>query len=110
MKLPNADQAVVEIRKLRDYCLNPNHHRGRHKARLFKSALGFTADDAVELQRLLLNAARHQEAVFLGADDYGQRYTIDLATTTTHGTATVRSLWIIRMGEHFPRLASCYVL
>ncbi len=29
MKLPNADRAVVEIEKLRDYCLNPVHPRGR---------------------------------------------------------------------------------
>jgi len=30
MKLPNGEQAVVAIEKLRDYCLNPYHHRGRH--------------------------------------------------------------------------------
>lgn len=110
MTLPNADKAVVEIRKLRDYCLNPDHHRGRHKARMFKSALGFTAEDAPELQHLLLNAAREKEAVFLGADDYGQRYTIDLTVSTIRGTASVRSLWIVRVGENFPRLTSCYVL
>ncbi len=46
MKIPNADQAFVDLRKLRDYCLNPEHPRGRHKARLFKGALGWTADDA----------------------------------------------------------------
>lgn len=73
MKLPQADRAVVEFRKLHDYCLNPEHPRGRHKARLFKSALGMTADDTLELQRLLLSAARTEDAVFLGADDYGQR-------------------------------------
>ena len=106
MTSPNADQAVVEIRKLRDYCLNPDHHRGRRKARLFKSALGFTADDAPELQHLLLNVAREEEAVFLGADDYGQRYAISLSASTIHGTAPVRSLRIVRVGENFPRLTS----
>lgn len=110
MKLHNGEHAAVEIRKLRDYCLNPDHHRGRHKARLFKGALGFTADDAPELQRLLLTAARDNEAVFLGADDYGQRYAIELNVSTIRGTASVRSLWIVRVGENFPRLTSCYVL
>lgn len=38
MKLPNADRAVVDLRKLRDYCLSQEHPRGQHKARLFKSA------------------------------------------------------------------------
>ena len=57
MKLPNANRAVVDVRKLRDYCLNAEHPRGRHKARLFKSTLALTSDDALELQRFLLTAA-----------------------------------------------------
>jgi hypothetical protein len=40
MKLPNGDQAVVDIAKLRDYCLNKDHLRGRHKARVFAAVLG----------------------------------------------------------------------
>lgn len=55
MKLPSPDRAVIDLRKLRDYCLNHVHHRGQHKARLFKSALGLTAQDALELQELLLS-------------------------------------------------------
>ena len=51
MKLPNADRAVIEIEKLRDYCLSSSHPRGRHKARVFVTALGITADDAEELKR-----------------------------------------------------------
>ncbi len=31
MKLPNAERAVVDLAKLRHYCLNPTHPRGRHK-------------------------------------------------------------------------------
>jgi hypothetical protein len=46
MQLPNSDGAVVDIRKLRDYCLNPLHDEGKHKARLFASALGMTVADA----------------------------------------------------------------
>lgn len=38
MKLPNAERAVVDVRKLRNYCLNAEHPRGQHKARVFKSA------------------------------------------------------------------------
>ncbi|WP_367268233.1 DUF6883 domain-containing protein [uncultured Thiohalocapsa sp.] len=39
-RLPNADQAAVDLDKLRGYCLNPAHPRGRHKARVFAAALG----------------------------------------------------------------------
>ena len=36
---PNAEYAVVDIRKLRDYCLNFEHSTDKHKARLFQSTL-----------------------------------------------------------------------
>ena len=110
MKLPNANRAVVDLRKLRDYCLNQEHPRGQHKARLFKGALGLTTQDALELQHLLLGAAKSEDAVSLGADDYGQRYALDFSMKRTSGQATIRSLWIIRRGEEIPRLATCYIL
>jgi hypothetical protein len=47
---------------------------------------------------------------FLGADDYGQRYALEFSAQGAGVVATVRSLWIIRYGEDFPRFASCYVL
>jgi hypothetical protein len=54
MTLPNAERAIIDIRKLRDYCLNPLHDEGQHKARLFVTILGMTADDAEALRDLLL--------------------------------------------------------
>jgi hypothetical protein len=33
MHIPHAENATVDIRKLRDYCLNPEHPEGTHKAR-----------------------------------------------------------------------------
>jgi hypothetical protein len=64
---------VVDIRKIRDYCLSPDHPRGRHKARVFAVALGLTLEDAEELRNALLGAARNHEAVVTGRDEYGQR-------------------------------------
>jgi len=32
MLVPNAERAVVDIRKLRAYCLDPTHADGKHKA------------------------------------------------------------------------------
>lgn len=110
MKLPHAEDAVVDIRKLRDYCLSSEHPRGRHKARLFATALGFTANNAEHLQRALLEIARTAEGISVGKDDYGHRYTIDSRLQGPAGTATVRSLWMIRRGENFPRLITCYVV
>ena len=110
MKLPNADRSFVDVRKLRNYCLNSEHPRGQHKARVFKTALGWTADQAEDVRHRLLEAVLREDASFLGADDYGQRYALDFPVQGGGGVVTVRSLWIIRYGEDFPRFASCYVL
>ncbi len=110
MKLPNGDRAVVDLAKLRDYCLNPDHPRGRHKARVFASALGLTAARAADLQTALLEAARTADASASEADEYGQRYGVEFTMSGPAGTAAVQSAWIVRTGEDFPRLTSCYVL
>jgi hypothetical protein len=42
--------------------------------------------------------------------DYGQRYLIEFELSHGRKTARVRSIWIIRTGENFPRLVTCYVV
>ena len=110
MKLPNAERAFVDIEKLRDYCLSQTHPRGRHKARVFADAVGMTAGNAEELRRLILAAALVSDATLAEKDDYGQRYVVDFSINRTGREAKVRSSWIVRRGEDFPRLASCYIL
>lgn len=100
----------MDVRKLRDYCLSPRHPRGRHKARVFVSALGLAADDAEELHAALLSAALSEEAVPCRERRYGERYMLDFEMETEAGTATVRSGWIVRREEEFPRLTSCWVI
>jgi hypothetical protein len=103
---------VVEPAKLRDYCLNDAHPRGRHKARVFRSRLGLTAADTETLRHALLDAATNRQDHLLPslADEFGQRYLLDLELTTFTGSATVRSAWIVLAGEDVLRLTSCYVL
>jgi hypothetical protein len=110
MQLPNGERAIVQIEKLRDYCLNPAHRVGSHKAHVFESVLGLTAAHAEELQQRLLGVARTGEAVVGVQNAYGQRYVVDFEMTTPVGTVVVRSTWIILAGEDIPRLTSCYVL
>lgn len=110
MKLPNADQALIDPNKLRDYSLNPHHDRGKHKARLFAAILGLGADDTDRLQTLILKAIQTYDALPGSADEYGQRYIVDFPTTHQQTTAIVRTTWIIRPQETFPCLTSCYIL
>jgi hypothetical protein len=110
MKLPDGDRAVVDIAKLRDYCLSSTHPLGRHKARVFAAVLGLTAADTEDLRSALLEAARLLEVTPGETDEYGQRYTLDLIMVGPAGQATVRSGWIVRTGEDYLRLTTCYVL
>ena len=110
MRLPNATRAFVDVTKLRDYGLNARHPRGRHKARVFASALGLTERDADVLRDHLLDAARTGEVTPLHEDAYGKRYLLDFEMTGPAGHARIRSAWIVRRNEDFARLVTCYVL
>jgi hypothetical protein len=110
MKLPSGERAIIDSRKIIDYCLSPDHEDGQHKARLFESILGLTIDNADQLLEALRNAATAQDVVVGKRDEYGQRYLIDFEFASPSGTATIRSAWIIRNSETVPRLVTCYIL
>jgi hypothetical protein len=109
MLLPHGDRAIVDIRKLRDYCLNPDNPRGSRKARVFRSALGMTKVDAPALRQSLLQVAASEQAKVGELDRYGQRYTIDFELRKGPRKVVVRSGWIILSDETVPRLTTCYV-
>jgi hypothetical protein len=100
MLLPNGDRAIVDIKKLRDYCLNPDNPRGSRKARVFKAAA---------LRQRLLQVAVSEQAQVGELDRYGQRYTLDFELWKATRKVTVRSGWIILSSETVPRLTTCYV-
>lgn len=110
MKLPNAERAIVEIAKIRDYSLDATHEEGKHKARVFAAALGIGADDADWLRERLLDAALRHECVRGRHTPHGQRYVLDFPLTKGRQAARVRSVWNVRPGETAPRLITCYVL
>ena len=110
MKLPNSERALIDPRKVTDYSLAPEHDEGRHKAHLFESLLGINRQNVELLLDAVENAAVTGEAVMGKLDKYGQRYVIDFSCSGPGGTATIRSAWIIRSGEDFPRLVTCYIL
>ena len=110
MKLPGGDKAIVDIEKLRDYCLDPHHPRGRHKARVFAAALGLAQTDAEFLREALLRAAREVDTLEGESDEYGDRFTVDFELNRGSRRAIVRSAWIVLRDETVPRMTSCFVL
>lgn len=77
MKMPNGHRAIVDIKKLSEYCLNPDHPRGQHKARVFHAVLVLDAKDANELRDALLKAASGSDCIEGEKDQFGQRYLVD---------------------------------
>ena len=113
MKLPNAERAVVDIAKLRDYCLSQTHEEGKHKARRFREKLGISVNDAERLRQVILDAILKVEAREQKPTEYGRRFIVDFEVSWPEkefimSTALVRTAWIIRNDEDFPRLTTCF--
>ncbi len=107
--LPNPDRAIVPIEKLESYSLAPHHTEGQHKAIVFQSALGIGLADGKILHAELLQVLLTQEAVPRDRNPYGQKYQIDFEMTQGDRQAIIRSVWIIRDDEDFPRFITCYI-
>ena len=108
--LPNYKQAFIALEKLNDYCLNPLHPVGKDKAIVFRSALGFTDQDANLLSRIIIEQLPENEAILGKVDQYGKRYEVDMKICNLDKVAVIRTGWIIKKSEDFPRLITCYVI
>jgi len=76
MKLADIVQRVrVDPRKLTDYALNTESPWGRHKARVFQQALGYTRQNYAALLAQVEQQALEGQATFHSQDEFGQRFT-----------------------------------
>jgi hypothetical protein len=110
MRLQNADRAVLDIGKLENYCLDETHPLGRHKARVFRSALGVGVVDARWLREAILRGILVAEAQPLESDRFGTRYGVDLLLQRQGREAMVRTAWILAEPANLPRFVTCWVL
>ena len=110
MKTPNGARADLGT-KIEDYVLNPRHREGRHKSRVFDSMLGITtANKAILISGLRTAIENSDDAEFQGNNGHGDVYVLRFSLATERAAAAVLSAWIIRDGEDFPRLITCYIL
>lgn len=110
MRIPNAENAILDIGKLRGYCLNAGHSKGKDKARVFMSALGVRQTDALWLRAEILRKLPSATAVQQFEDVWGIRYAVDMEITHNTKSATVRTIWIILRGDDCPRFVTCRVV
>ena len=110
MKLPNGRKCYLGT-KLEDYSLNLSHREGRHKARVFESVLGITqAHPELLIAAIRSAAASSDEVEARGDNGFGEAFNLRFAMTTSHGSATVLTGWIVLYNEDFPRLTTCYIV
>jgi hypothetical protein len=109
MKLPNADKALIPESKLREYCLNPKHDDGQHKAYLFSKLLDIHSQNLDLLRNALKESIKNYEVDHTSRTSYGTIYYVDFPMIRQERTFQIRSIWIIRDGETIPRFVSCYI-
>jgi hypothetical protein len=104
--LPNADQAQIDPRKLRDYALNTEHSSGRYKAAFF-AQMGYTAANWQRLERDIRDQHLPQPVEPGHASPYGSKYTITAPMQGPQGAARqVTTVWIFRPGNDFAELVT----
>lgn len=62
MKLPNGYQAELG-NKIENYCLNPNHQKGKNKATLFQNKLGINLTNTDILKKAIKQAAINESVI-----------------------------------------------
>ncbi|HYU60169.1 MAG TPA: hypothetical protein VEK39_05365 [Solirubrobacterales bacterium] len=108
--LPDADQAIIDRGKLRDYVLSPEHGTGRHKARVFSSALGIDRDSWEYLRDQIAERVLSAEVGEVRTGRHGVRYSVPMLIEGLNGqTHEVTTGWIIEQEGAPPRLTSAYV-
>ena len=108
MRLPNPENAVVDVEKVRDYLLSPVHPVGRLKA-VFLASLGYRAADWGRLQADILDIAQLDAATPGRFTRYGNKYEVRATLNGPSGrSAMVLTVWIVRHGEDFPRFITAF--
>jgi hypothetical protein len=101
--LPNYQKAVIPRSKLEGYALDPAHTDGQHKARLFKSILGFAKADWERLAKIILDELPYCEALPVEEGKWGKKYLVALPIVGLNANvAIVETIWIIRHGTDYP--------
>jgi hypothetical protein len=109
-RLLNADRAIIDVRKITDYALNPQSTSGgADKARVFESALGYNLSNYEGLLAQIQAGVSENAPMAGQIDRYGSRFTVDIPVTGPNGSAIVRTGWIYDPGSTVPRLVTLYV-
>jgi len=108
MKLPNANRALIDRRKLVDYLLSSTHPVGKSKSRFFGNQ-GYSAQDPGTLEKGLMEIARGQDVVATVSSPHGVKHVVDGILSTPQGNRVpLRTVWVTETGRDYPRFVTAY--
>lgn len=108
--LSNARKAKMPKSKIVDYALNPDHPTGKHKAKVFESALGYNKDNYKSLIKQIKQNVGKYKATQVGQNEHGVLYQVIMPIKGPNGkTKDVVTGWIIKNGDYYPSLTTLYV-
>ena len=108
-RLLNADQAIIDPRKLTDYALDPNHPVGGNKARVFEAELGYNQSNADDLLDQIRQGVTSHPPLPAKVDEFGSRFTVDIPIVGPGGSGVVRTGWIYKGESEIPELTTLFV-
>lgn len=104
--LPNAENARIDPRKLRDYALNFSHASGRFKAAFF-AQMGYSADSWQLLERDIREQHLSEFVEKGSASPFGTKYNITALLIGPSGESRwITTVWIFRKGRSFADLVT----
>ena len=108
MKLPHADEAIVEKEKIVNYLLDAAHPDNGGKARFF-TELGFKTEQWEILATALKTLATKSEIKAVHESPHGKKYVVIGPIQSPGGKAPlVKSIWVVDKNQNAARLITAY--
>jgi len=109
-KLPKADQAWIEEKKITEYLLQSTHPVGGAKAKFFH-ARGFSSAEWESFADALRHHAKHNPISRIKTTPFATNYSLDCnLPTPDKSNSCIRTVWEIRPEDSRPRLITAHPL
>ena len=107
-RLPNAQLATIDRRKIIDYLLASSHPGGRAKAAFF-ARFGFAVAAWPKLRDALLDQARSAPIASAVDTPFGKKYILEGPLNAPDGREPrIRAVWFVDAGETAPKFVTAY--
>ena len=110
--MPNYSKIETPIEKFIEYSLNYDNPNAKGKAEAYEKGLGYTKNNAIELQEKIHNAVSFGKIApyDISETEYGTKYKFRISITGPNGkTKNVIAVYQIDKGSTNPRLITNYV-